>query len=174
MHRVISGLKWARPLAERPGSSPKSRPRGAKRQGVKYERDFAKALPEAEHGTWFEFYDANGHGHCQPDLFMRVGDNIVVFECKYTWTEVGHWQVMQLYKPVLEAAYGLKVVPVVVCKNLTPKAPKATASLEDAIRQAIVSGGRVATVLHWLAGPPWTGQLSGHASDSARAALSSL
>lgn len=172
--RVISGLKWARRLDAKPDSIPTSRPRGAKRHGVKYERDFAKALPEAEHGVWFEFFDSNGHGHCQPDLFLRVGETIVVFECKYTWTEVGHWQVMRLYKPVLEATYGLTVVPVVVCKNLVPGAPKSTPSLESAIRAAILSSGRQATVLHWLAGPLWTGTKSTRASDDARRALASL
>lgn len=154
MHRVISGLKWARALDTRPAGIPVGRPRGAKRHGVKYERDFAKALPEAVHGQWFEFWDANGYGVCQPDLMLRVGDSIVILECKYTWVPGAYWQVEKLYKPVVEAAGGLRAYGVTVCKNLTPEAPKSTPSLEEAIRRAML--GRGESVLHWLAGPPWT------------------
>lgn len=151
MHRVISGLKWARGLEARPSVIPVGRPRGAKRHGVKYERDFAKALgPVAWHGKWFEFMDVNGHGWCQPDFVLRVGDSLIVLEAKYTWVPEGHSQIDQLYKPVLEGAFGLRVSGIVVCKNLTKEAPMATDSLADAVQQALL-GRRV--VLHWIAGP---------------------
>lgn len=140
-------------LDAKPASIPNSRPRGAKGQGLKYERDFAKALPSAMHGQWFEFWDANGRGWCQPDFLLRVGETIVVLECKYTWTPLGRGQIGQLYKPVVEAAFGARAVGVVVCKHLIPEAPKSVPGLEEAIRLAVAGKE---SVLHWLAGPPWT------------------
>lgn len=121
---------------------------------MKYERDLAKALPEAKHGTWFEYYDSNGHGFCQPDLFLRVGEELVILEVKYTWVPEAYAQIEKLYRPVLEAAFGLKTHGVVVCKNLTPLAPKSTPSLEEAIRLSLRDRGF--PLLHWLAGSPWT------------------
>ena len=167
MHRRIEGLKWAK-ACERPLGMPVGRPRGAKRLGVKYEKDFAQACPQAKHGVWFEFLDANGPGHCQVDFLMRAGETLVVLETKYTWTQVGHSQILQLYKPVLEAAYGLRVAGVVVCKNLTPGAPLAEPTLPSAIRRAIVNP-RSVTVFQWLAGPLWGD--SGRSRASAPAAL---
>lgn len=170
MHRVISGLKWARALDERPASIPVGRARGAKRHGVKYERDFAKALPAATHGQWFEFWDANGRGFCQADFLLRVGEIIVVLECKYTWVPGAKFQISQLYAPVVQAAFGAKTVGIVVCKHLVPEAPKSVPGLEEAIRLAV--SGRE-SVLHWLAGPPWTDLATSPIAGAQRAALAS-
>ena len=62
--RTIVGLESARALAGRPLSIPKGRPRGAKADGIRYEKLLAKALAPLgfEHGRWFEFVDANGYG----------------------------------------------------------------------------------------------------------------
>lgn len=176
MHRVISGLKWARALETRPSSIPVGRPRGAKRHGVKYERDFARALDhDAWHGKWFEFWDANGRGWCQPDVLLRVGEMIVILECKYTYVPEARGQIVQLYKPVVEAAYGLRAVGVTVCKNLLPQMPntRVVPGIEEAIRFALTRDSRE-SVLHWLAGPPYTESPRGHAGASARADLASL
>lgn len=151
MHRVVRGLKWAKALDTRPAGIPVGRPRGAKRMGVKYERELAAAIPTAWHGKWFEFVDAGGVGVCQPDLLLRVGDVMVILEAKYTWVAEGHSQINWLYKPVVEAAFGMRAVGLVVCKNLTPNAPKAFDDLDSAIKAAIVNPTKP-IVLHWIAG----------------------
>ncbi len=176
MHRVISGLKWAKELPGRPQGMPIGRPRGAKRQGVKYERDFASSLgPAAWHGKWFEFVDANGHGHCQPDFLLRVGDSIVILEAKYTYVKEARTQVGQLYKPVVEAAYGMRAVGVTVCKNLVPGMVncRVTGDLAEAIRWALTGrGGEV--VFQWLAGPALAASPPRHVDGREDFALASL
>lgn len=106
---------------ERPQSIPIGRPRGAKALGVRYERALARSLPGATHGQWWEFWDANGRGFCQTDLFLPVGEAVVVLEVKYTWTPLGHSQLERLYLPVLRMALGRDVIGLVVCKKLIPE-----------------------------------------------------
>lgn len=148
MSRVIVGLRWAK-ACSRPACIPKSRPRGKKAAGLKYERDLAKAIKGAIHGQWFEFEDKNGHGWCQPDLFFTQGGEIFVLESKYTWTQSGHDQINLLYRPVLEAAFNIPVSGIVVCKVLTPdvEAHWVKGTLEEAIEQAKQDRK---TVLHWV------------------------
>ncbi len=148
MSRQISGLIWAKPCS-RPGCIPQSRPRGKKAAGIRYERDLAQALPGAIHGQWFEFQDSAGHGWCQPDLFLREKDAIFVLEAKYTWKRGASKQISGLYKPVLEAAFGLPVLGIVVCKVLTRETPKGSvcSSLEEAKQRA---AGPWPVVLHWI------------------------
>lgn len=118
--RMVKGLKWARPTT-RPGCILIGRPRGAKRAGVKYERDLAIAMPHLVHGQWFEFEDLNGHGYCQVDFLWHYGDESVgILESKYTWTEDGHRQIERLYRPVLEGAGWRNIWGIVVCKKLIP------------------------------------------------------
>jgi hypothetical protein len=176
MKRKITGLKWARGLEAKPASIPVGRARGAKRHGVKYERDFAKTLGAgAWHGKWFEFCDQNGKGFCQPDFLMRVGDSIVVLETKYSYVVDARVHFIQLYKPVVEAAFGAKAVGITVVKNLVPGMVncRITADLAEAIRWALTRDGRE-IVLHWLAGPAFIGARPGHVELGAEAALASL
>lgn len=151
-YRRIVGLKWAREC-ERPKCIPKGRPRGRKAAGLRYERQLAKALPEAKHGQWFEFEDVNGRGYCQTDLLLHLGGwGIAILECKYTWTLEAQRQLDLLYRPVVERAFMLPVRCVVVCKVLVPEAPLAAPTLGEAL-----ASGRV---WHWL------GATSGHASGA--------
>lgn len=175
-HRVVSGLKWAKALDGRPRGIPIGRARGAKRHGVKYERDFAKAVgPSAWHGKWFEFVDSNGHGHCQPDFLMRVGDSIVILECKYSYVAEARSQLTRLYKPVVEAAFGAKAVGITVCKNLTSQMPntKVTSDLGEAVRLALTRDSRE-IVLHWLAGPAFVARSTRHVEREDGYSLASL
>ena len=152
MTRIVQGLKWARVLDAWPQCIPASRARGAKAQGVRYERALARALPAAKHGQWFEFEDSNGRGFCQVDLMLQLANGVLVLEAKYTWTPEGHCQVEQLYGPVVGKAWGLPVRGLVVCKRLVPGMPGSvvvTGDLEGALVQ-LASGARV--VLHWLGG----------------------
>lgn len=146
--RVISGLIEAS-ACPRPKCIPQSRPRGAKRAGLKYERDLARGIPGAKHGQWFEFTDRGGHGYCQPDVIFSHQGRIVVLESKYTWVESGHRQIGQLYKPVLERALARPVLGIVVCKVLTGETPRdwVCSNLDEAISRASLG---LPTVLHWI------------------------
>lgn len=147
-HRRVEGLVWARLAKEVPWGPRRRRPRGAKALGLNYEDKLARALPAAEHGVWFEFADRHGRGFCQPDLILRSRGAMVVLEAKYTWCPEGYSQVDELYKPVLEKTYGLRVVGIQVCKVLVPELEgEVTSSLEGAIGTAM-AGGLV--TLHWL------------------------
>jgi len=146
-HRAIEGLRWARFAAQGPFEAPR-RVRGAKAQGLRYEKALAHALRGAEWGRWIEFEDRNGHGWAQPDLFFALREEIVVLEAKYTWVAEGHSQGELLYKPLLEHLFRKKCRVVVVCKVLTPLTPRGRVfgRLEDAVRAS--AGG--SCVLHWI------------------------
>jgi hypothetical protein len=121
MYRQITGLKRARALDERPQGIPVGRARGAKGNGIRYERAVAASLPEAIHGQWFEFVDANGPGWCQTDLLLAESGKTVIVEVKYTWTGEAWTQLERLYKPVVELAFGRPVVGIVCCRRLLPE-----------------------------------------------------
>jgi len=149
--RWVSGLVEARPCG-RPKGMPVSRPRGTKAQGLAYERKLASALPLAKHGQWFEFVDQNGNGYCQPDLFLDLGEVILVLECKLRWTLEGHMQVQHLYKPVLERAFGKPVFGGVVCKLLVAGAPVVLARDLGQFGELARREG-VLACLHWMGNP---------------------
>lgn len=147
-HRVIEGLQWARRASEAPFGKPRAR-KNARGAGIRYERLLAKALPQAIHGRWYEFADANGRGFCQPDLLLDTSSGLVVLEVKLTWVEEAHSQIEQLYRPVLRLAEGASVAGIVVCKTLSPgmRFIPVVATLAEALPLALA--GRL-VVLHWL------------------------
>lgn len=152
MKRQILELCSATKLASRPNFIPIGRPRGAKAFGLRYERAFGKNLPaKAEIGPWFEYVDKRGEGWCQADAMLELGKGlVVVFECKTTWTAVGHLELETLYCPVVEMALGKKAIGVQVCKMLEGEMPrvKVVRSLEELTPAVAVSRERL--VLHWL------------------------
>src|SRR6516162_4935511 len=120
--RVIEGLKWAHPLESKPDIIPTSRPRGAKAAGLRFERAFAKQLPSALHGQWFEFEDLHGHGSCQTDIiYSLLPLYLVVIEIKYTLVPGAHSKLLNLYLPVVSLALSRPSVGVVAVKNLDPR-----------------------------------------------------
>lgn len=131
-----------------------ARPRGVKAQGLRYERALAKALPEAQHGKWFEFEDMAGHGYCQPDLILVRPEWVLVLEAKLSWVAEGHTQIEQLYRPVLEKTFQRKVIGVVVTKVLKPETPRnlVCGNLERAIVRSVERD--LSSVLHWLGKAP--------------------
>lgn len=151
-HRVVrDSVAWAMPIA-RPDCIPKSRPRGAKAQGLRYERSLAAALPAGLHGQWFEFRDGAGRHFCQPDLLLRgEAHRTLVVECKYTWVLEAHTQLAQLYLPVVGRAWGCRPLGLVICKNLTPEVPRRflAASLAEALAMAETG---VTPIFQWLGG----------------------
>lgn len=155
MTRVIDGLVWARTCQPPPMFAGKRRSRGAKAQGLRYERALAKALPTAVHGQWFEFKDRRGAGWCQPDLLLAVAGGLLVLEAKYTWILEGHLQIEKLYRPVVAKASGKRVFGLVVCKVLVPEALDSGAVITGDWQKAVdiaTAGGRV--VLQWLPKAP--------------------
>lgn len=151
--RIVKGLKWARRLDSKPPFIPNGRPRGAKAQGLRYERKVAKALPEAEHGVWFEFEDQEGVSWCQTDFLLRLASGLVILESKYTWTEEAHQQLDLLYRPVVEKALLVKDTKgIVICKTLIPGCRALICRcLDDAILTGW-PGSR--TLVHWLGETP--------------------
>lgn len=147
MKRKVDGLQMAR-ACQKPRCIPIGRPRGAKAQGVRYERALAKALPEARSGQWFEFEDVRGRGICQVDLILPLGLGLMgVIEVKYTWNPDAALELAQLYLPVVEMAYGAKAIPLVACRNLIPGC-KATICSD--LYSAFEAATRGPAVLHWL------------------------
>jgi hypothetical protein len=72
-----------------------------------------------ESGVWFTFADANGTGYAQVDhLVLRVGAAPVVVECKLSLRGTSIYQIIDLYRPILEQVYGAPVLGVLACKHL--------------------------------------------------------
>ena len=115
--RVISNLHWAR---QGPNPWPKSRSRGAKRQGLLYQTAVCQTLRLKE-GLWWEFEDDQGPGWCSPDGLAMAGGRLVVVEVKLTQTLEAFRQLRDLYAPVLTLAFGQKPLLVAMCKNRTPE-----------------------------------------------------
>lgn len=153
--RIISGLRFANLCSKPPHAQATSRPRGAKANGLRYEREIAKALPVARHGQWFQFIDQNGHGTCQTDLLLEFPELVVVLEAKYTWTMQGHVQVERLYRPVVERALGKPCFGLVICKALRDEVEMGDAMIVHRLMDAISWCQRKRTVLHWLGESPF-------------------
>lgn len=155
MSRIISGLTWAQPLNEWPSSIPRSRSRGIKALGRRYEAAVARQLgSDATRGQWWTFRDSNGPGLCQTDFFIEGSRWVVVLECKHTWIADGMDQLHYLYLPVVGMATGKQVVGVQVCKHLVPYAVGTICTdLESAVETAKETWRQKAIsrciTLHW-------------------------
>jgi len=154
-HRAVVGLKWARLAAKPPFGVPRGA-RGAKAAGLRYEKAFARALPEALHGKWIEYCDSNGPGYAQPD-FILVGQSAgLVLETKYTQCEAGWSQPRDLYVPLCEAIWGIKFFPVQVCRALDGAVVRQDMKIYESIWQIVadIKGQRPSpkATLHWIGG----------------------
>lgn len=134
---------------------PVRRVRGALRAGLKYERDCAKALPTAIHGSWFKYWDEREKSHfCSPDLLFRMGrSEIVVIECKLSIT-VEAWEQIELYRKVVELVYGVETKGLVLTKHLSPST-NLTRVFESI--PAAVASGKWHPIVHWLGKTPLLG-----------------
>lgn len=161
--RRISGIKWAR-ACERPACIPVGRPRGAKAEGIRYEKKLGTFLDFAKRGCWFEYEDSKGHGWCQMDYLFGFQGTLFVLEVKYTYTEAAWAQLEELYFPVLRAAFNRPVRGIQVCKRLDgPPRSALCASLAGAI--PIASLGR-RVVWQWLGSDTTGTQLPSPVSPS--------
>lgn len=151
-HRVVENLRSAW-LCEKPPSIPTSRPRGVKRTGINYEKNFGKALSgvfphdRMMAGQWFHFSDANGFGYCQTDWLVICPLEVLIFECKLTDTEKGRSQINRLYRPVVEAVFKLPVRGIVVTRHLTKETELALVC--DQMKMARAFNPGVVPTLHW-------------------------
>ena len=153
-YRSIVGLEYAA-LCLRPAHIPKSRPKGVKAAGLRYEKALAAAIPRAEHGQWVEFRDLNGPGHCQMDLLIEGSKRIVVIECKLTDVETGRRQLEELYFPVVRMIWpDKKPLGIVAARHLSkePDFSRVRSSLKEAIKAAEYE--KIIPTLHWLEKTP--------------------
>lgn len=77
----------------------------------------------------------------QPDFIVEEADRVLCFESKLTQCEAGRLQISQLYRPLLRHIFGLPVVGVLVCRNITTRS-----SLE--IRDLLDLEGLLAEEVH--------------------------
>lgn len=151
-HRVVEDLRAAW-LCDKPPSIPTSRPRGVKRTGITYEKNFGKALQLAFKfdkvlaGQWFHFSDANGFGYCQTDWLVICPLEVLIFECKLTDTEKGRSQINRLYRPVVEQVFKLPARGIVVTRHLTKETELALVC--DQMKDARAFNFGVVPTLHW-------------------------
>ncbi len=151
-HRVIENLRsvW---LCEKPAVIPASRPRGAKKLGHTYEKNFGKALAlafpknQVRASQWFYFLDENGFGYCQTDWLVILPLEVLIFECKLTDTEKGRSQINRLYRPVVEKVFGLPARGMVVTRHLTRETEIALVC--DKLAMATNFNPGVVPTLHW-------------------------
>lgn len=153
-HRVIEGLAWARPLPARPSVIPGAkRLRGTKALGIRFEKTVSKALgPLAHHGQWFEFWDKNGRGFCQPDIVFSCQGNVYVLEVKLTDIEKASAQLTELYLPVVSMALGTPARGIIVTKYLTRTTPKNL--IADCLKSAIAQTQKTIPILHYIGTGP--------------------
>jgi hypothetical protein len=138
-------------LCLRPAHIPKSRPRGAKAAGLRYEKALAAAIPRAEHGQWVEFRDLNGPGHCQMDLVIEGSKRVVIIECKLTNVEEGRAQIENLYFPVARMIWpDKKPLGIVAVRHLSKEfdLSRVESTLKSAIWRAETQN--MIPTLHWM------------------------
>lgn len=148
--RTIVGLHYAARCL-RPAHIPKSRPKGAKAAGLRYEKALSAAIPRAEHGQWFEFKDLNGPGHCQMDLLIEGSKRIVVIECKLSNVEQGRAQLEELYFPIVRMVWpDKKPLGIVAARHLSRESDlgRVETTLKGAILRAEQTG--IIPTLHWM------------------------
>lgn len=123
----------------------------ASRRGLQYENRVGKELlrlvteghfKRLEHGPWFTFTDVYGLANCSPDFLLWCDQGVVVVEVKLTWVEVAMHKLNDLYVPVVSLALQQPIATLVICRNITISAPRATFT----IREALTSPTKL---LHW-------------------------
>lgn len=149
------GTFKARKLDCRPGCIPVGRPRGAKAEGLRYEKSLRPHLESRfSAGQWWE-YEKNGRKKfCQTDFWAIAGERVIILEVKLTWCDEAEEQ-LDLYRRVLLTALGLRsALVVVVCKHLVQGLERyVSPNLQGALRYGMENPG-VVPVWHHIGGQP--------------------
>ena len=110
--------------------------------GLRYERKVKAELlrllanndlVRVEHNPWFTFSDTYGTNNCCPDFILWRENGLIVVEVKLTWVPIALAKLHDLYLPVVAQALDMPVLPLVICRNTTPMAPRASFSVRDAL-----------------------------------------
>lgn len=138
--RMAIGLKRAG-RATREFPVPKAS-NAASKLGLRYENRVAKELlrheqrgnfTRVEHNPWFTFSDIYGTANCCPDFLLWSEAGLTIVEVKLTWVEVAIHKLNDLYTPVVSMALEQSTMPLVICRNSAPGAPKAEFTLGAAM-----------------------------------------
>ncbi len=112
------------------------------RHGLQYENKVGKELNlhlgkerflRLEHNPWFTFTDTYGTSDCCPDFILWLDRGAIIIEVKLTWVDVALTKLHELYCPVISIALDTHVLPLVICRNITPFAPAPKFSLSEAL-----------------------------------------
>lgn len=109
--RLVGKVDWAH-FCPKPDFIKPHRHTGARAQGVRYEKKVHEYLlgrfPYAYlPAPWLNFYTLGSPRWCQPDgmLIRPIEGRITVVEVKYQHTSDAWWQLVHIYRPVLEAIF---------------------------------------------------------------------
>lgn len=148
-HRTVKGLRAVKAAGRQPFGRPR-RLKGAFAAGIAYERNLAEAFPDALHGQWLEFLDANGLGYAQPDLQWDHGPTTYVLEAKLTWVPSARSQLEDLYLPLLRHLWPRRTFRgIIVAKYLTPESPEALVQGDFTCCVQMADSG-MTPIFHWL------------------------
>lgn len=109
----------------------KRKPTRAQRAGVYFERKaqamLSAKLPGYEASPWFSFREATsrkGRRWCQPDGILVLPEVTVIFEIKIRTLPQAWWQLVKLYKPVVQKALSPERIALVqVLGSFDPAVP---------------------------------------------------
>lgn len=128
----------------------------AARQGLRFQRRVERALNGCaskigghfEPEPWFHFQrERFDTGHAVPDGVFTFGDFQLVIEVKLTYVPSAIPKLLQLYVPVVEKAYRLRVRPLLICKHLNSAA--ADHVRVETLAEALKADGGSVPLLHY-------------------------
>jgi len=130
--REVEGLRFAQWKTPRKRGRLTKLPTAA-HLGVKFERAWAEYMYNVEPmdfsaGPWIYYEDINGWGYCQPDGVLKDGPDLILFECKLSFTyRTAYTEMNKLYAPLLERLMDVDSIKrVQVCRHLKPSAKRTT------------------------------------------------
>lgn len=159
MH-IVSDLRSAKLLGERPACIPIGRPRGAKAAGMRFQRAVGAALEvklghQVLLGPWFEYLDGSVRRYCQPDfiIYRPAHADFVVAEAKLTWNFEAYEQLWRLYVPVVRQYAAKPVCTMLIVRNLTRETPK-QAVFDNFSAALAAAHGAACPIFHYLGRGP--------------------
>lgn len=105
---------------------PKSRGRTpAQKAGIRFEKKVLEGLSQ-QFGPAFRahpsitFVDDSGRRAAVPDGLLRLHNDLVIVEVKYSHTDLAWWQLRKLYEPLLQQLTWARIFLLEVCKTYDP------------------------------------------------------